>query len=147
MHKNYLLLRKVEDTNSFYTKLRIKFLTKIYTLSANMFCLQTACLTTFLRVTDLFSYAWRLRSSLKTPVFSNFFLKRFNALSKDSPSFILIIIIIPTIPPFREGENTKKFNTKMEIDQIGLFLKNPFKLYRKRLRCSFYPYKICVCIP
>jgi hypothetical protein len=31
-------------------------------------------------------------------------LKRFNALSNDSPSFTLIMIIIPKIPPFKGGQ-------------------------------------------
>src|SRR5690606_37143755 len=53
-----------------------------------------ARITSFLRRTDGFSYEVRERSSFKTPVFSNFFLKRFSALSMDSFSFTLTTIII-----------------------------------------------------
>ena len=49
--------------------------------------------TGVLRLTDGFSKAVRARNSFRTPVFSNFFLKRFNALSIDSFSLTLIIII------------------------------------------------------
>src|SRR5688572_4082208 len=69
-----------------------------YSLSALLrFWIYAAFLISVLRVTDGFSKAVRERNSFKTPVFSNFFLKRFSALSIDSFSLMLITSMFSTI--------------------------------------------------
>src|ERR1700712_253049 len=100
---------------------------------------------------DFFSNAWRLRSSLKTPVFSNFFLKRFNALSNDSPSFTLIMIIIPVYLLSWDGKvkylvlNLEMFVGIVEFNLIQLIQLNATLLSKSQSSVSHLsPHRWCI---
>lgn len=100
--------------------------------------------------TDFFTYSVLLLSSLKTPVFSNFFLYLLRALSIDSFSFTFMTNILFT-PHFLWGTNlknifffSKAFAKKTTIQQIFLVVAESFYLALRRqedsMPCSSVPF-------
>jgi len=102
------------------------------------FCLYAALMTWSLLFTEGLVNAWRALNSRTAPVLSNFFLKRLSALSIDSFSLMLIMIIAVhllsgskcTANLFNSKAKLKMspFKTKKPNNTVGLFLKRGLKI-------------------